>query len=118
LHIFEVDHLEESSVSNVGPEGRSYLPVEQADLQRLLELATTDMAQFFSHYPNWAKYYADRVLGVALCQGAALHHCFGEVGINDFDVYTFFAAHPLSRQGSQKTTFRTDSRIPKKRKNK
>jgi hypothetical protein len=34
------------------------------------------------------------VLGVALCQGAALHFIDPEAGINDFDVYTFYAAHP------------------------
>ena len=30
----------------------------------------------------------------ALCQGAALHYVGGKVGIQDFDVYTFYAAHP------------------------
>jgi hypothetical protein len=31
---------------------------------------------------------------VALCQGAALHFVNGENGVKDFDVWTFYAAHP------------------------
>jgi hypothetical protein len=43
--------------------------------------------------PGWAPYYANRILGTALCQGAAWHYIRGDVGINDFDVYTFYAAN-------------------------
>lgn len=84
-------------MSTVGPEGRSYELITKADLRRLLELAVQDLGDFFARHPRWAAFYSDRVLAVALCQGAALHYCFGEVGINDFDVYTFFAAHPERR---------------------
>jgi hypothetical protein len=35
--------------------------------------------------------YKKRVLGSALCQGAALHYVTGRVGINDFDIYTFYS---------------------------
>lgn len=38
--------------------------------------------------------YADRILCVALCQGAALHYVDGSNGVKDFDVYTFYAEHP------------------------
>jgi len=39
------------------------------------------------------------VIATALCQGAALHylHPRARIGINDFDVYTFYAAHPRKR---------------------
>ncbi len=57
----------------------------------------TTGSDFFAKYPDWAALYADRVLLVALCQGAALHYLSGDVGINDFDVYTFYAAHPDRR---------------------
>jgi len=49
--------------------------------------------------PDWGLYYARRVIATALCQGAALHylHPRARIGINDFDVYTFYAAHPRKR---------------------
>lgn len=34
------------------------------------------------------------MLCVALCQGAALHYLDGRNGVKDFDVWTFYAAHP------------------------
>jgi hypothetical protein len=38
--------------------------------------------------------YDKRVIAVALCQGAALHYVDGKTGVKDFDVFTFYAAHP------------------------
>ncbi len=73
---------------------RSYAPIEHADLLHLLQLARADREAFFAKRPDWSRFYADRVLCTALCQGAALHYVKGKVGINDFDVYTFYAAHP------------------------
>jgi hypothetical protein len=32
---------------------------------------------------------------VALCQGAARHFIDGRNGVKDFDVYTFYAEHPI-----------------------
>ncbi len=37
---------------------------------------------------------AERLICIALCQGAALHFVDGKNGVKDFDVWTFFAAHP------------------------
>jgi len=76
---------------------RSFAPITSRDLERLLELARQDREEFFARYPDWAKSYANRVLGTALCQGAALHYVQGNIGINDFDVYTFYASHPDRR---------------------
>lgn len=36
----------------------------------------------------------ERLICVALCQGAARHFIDGKNGVKDFDVWTFFAAHP------------------------
>lgn len=47
----------------------------------------------FDTNPNWAR-YADRLLAVTLCQGAALHYLDGQTGVKDFDVWTFFAVSP------------------------
>ncbi len=63
------------------------------DLQRLGQIARADREAMFSRNPRWAL-YRGRVLCVALCQGAALHYIDGATGIKDFDVWTFFAAHP------------------------
>ncbi len=73
---------------------RSFAPITARDLERLLELARRDRNEFFAAHRDWAELYADRVLGTALCQGAALHYLRGNIGINDFDVYTFYASHP------------------------
>jgi len=73
------------------------VPLERDDLARLLALARKDREEFFSEHSDWASLYKERVLGVALCQGAALHYLKPKAGINDFDVYTFYAAHPARR---------------------
>jgi hypothetical protein len=73
---------------------RSYKPITLEDLHRLQEIAAKDRTDFFQRHPSWASLYADRLLCVALCQGAALHYIDITTGINDFDVYTFYAEHP------------------------
>lgn len=82
-------------LSNVGSLGRSFLPIERRDLKKLLQIAKRDRETFFMVHPEWAKFYAKRVLCVVLCQGAAQHYDDGITGINDFDVYTFYKKHPL-----------------------
>jgi hypothetical protein len=84
-------------VQNRNPALLSYLPIERTDLQRLLELAREDRRAFFEQHRDWAELYPDRLLGTALCQGAALHYVRAEHGINDFDVYSFYAANPARR---------------------
>jgi hypothetical protein len=59
-------------------------------LDRLSEIAAEDREDRFRRRPRWAP-YGDRVLCVALCQGAALHHVDGRNGVKDLDVWTFFA---------------------------
>lgn len=81
-------------MSEVGPEGRSYLPIERLDLERLLAIAEADLDSFFRSHPIWAHRYGSRLLAVALCQGAALHYIDGATGVNDFDLYTFFKSNP------------------------
>lgn len=84
-------------MSNVGRKERSFLQLSAGDLQQLLDLAVADRSSFFRRYPGWADAYARRTIAIALCQGAALHYCCGDGGINDFDVYTFYAANPKRR---------------------
>lgn len=79
---------------NGDPLQRSYTPIIRMDLVRLFNLARDDREAFFANHQDWAALYQNRVLGTALCQGAAMHYTNPSVGINDFDVYTFYAAHP------------------------
>src|SRR6202158_5461767 len=80
-------------MSNVAPKGRSFRRITDGDLARLAEFAAEQRADFFRRRPDWARLYSRRVLCTALCQGAALHYARGDAGINDFDVYTFYAQH-------------------------
>jgi hypothetical protein len=78
---------------------RSYETITVADLGILSLLAESDRTKFFRKRPE----YGDRVLCVALCQGAGLHYV--DVarrheppnGVKDFDVWTFFSAVPGER---------------------
>lgn len=80
-------------MSDIGPEGRSYEGISRSDLRRLGEIAREDRDDFFIRKPDWGQLYKDRVLLVALCQGAAEHYVRRDHGVNDFDVYTFYAAN-------------------------
>jgi hypothetical protein len=72
--------------------GRSFERLDLEDLARLSALAAADRADRFRRVRRW-RVYADRVIAVALCQGAALHHLDGSTGIKDLDVWTFYAEH-------------------------
>lgn len=73
---------------------RSYERIVREDLDRLAAIARSDRQARFERRPRWRP-YADRILCVALCQGAALHFVDGRNGVKDFDVYTFYAEHSV-----------------------
>jgi hypothetical protein len=72
---------------------RSQAPLTLDHLTRLAELAHADREDRFERRPRWGV-YRDRILLVALCQGAALHYLDGRNGVKDLDVWTFYAGHP------------------------
>jgi hypothetical protein len=72
---------------------RSYALIEEGDLERLAAFARQDRESFFSRCPKYQP-YAERVICVALCQGAALHYLDHKNGVKDIDVWTFYAQHP------------------------
>ena len=76
---------------------RSFEQIRREDLARLAAIAHADRDDLFSRNPDLGSAYRDRVLIVALCQGAALHFLNGRNGVKDFDVWTFFSNNP-SRQ--------------------
>ena len=82
----------------VGDADRSLAPIEREDLLRLAELATEVEKGLFLRRPQGAGRYSGRLLGRALCQGAALHYLNGSNGVKDFDVWSLYAAidgHPF-----------------------
>jgi len=79
--------------------GRSYVPITPDDLSALSAIAESDREKFFEGRPE----YQDRVVCVALCQGAGLHYVDivrgspSPNGVKDFDIWSFFAAIPDER---------------------
>ena len=71
---------------------RSFEPLTDGHLSRLAEIARADQEDRYARRPRWSV-YRDRVLLVALCQGAALHYLDGRNGVKDLDVWTFYARH-------------------------
>jgi hypothetical protein len=64
---------------------RSLARIEIADLLRLAVLASDDEADLFRRNPQGSGRYVGRLLGRALCQGAALHYVGQSNGIKDRD---------------------------------
>jgi hypothetical protein len=58
----------------------------------LAQLARLDREDLFARKPRY-RALGERLICVALCQGAALHYVDGKNGVKDFDVWTFYAAH-------------------------
>jgi hypothetical protein len=67
--------------------------IEVADLLRLAALAADAEAELFARNPHGSGRYAGRLLGRALCQGAALHYVSKKNGVKDFDVWSFYAQY-------------------------
>ena len=63
------------------------------DLLRLGRIAREDRENFFVRLARY-RVLADRITAVALCQGAALHFLGGQNGVEDFDAWPLYAAHP------------------------
>lgn len=70
---------------------RSYERISRRVLDRLSEIAAEDRQDRFRRKPRWEP-YRDRLICVALCQGAALHYVDDRNGVKDLDVWTFFSA--------------------------
>ena len=72
---------------------RSLARIEVADLLRLAALAADAEAELFRRNPRGSGRYAGRLLGRALCQGAALRYVNGSNGVKDFDVWSFYTQY-------------------------
>lgn len=100
-------------MSNYGPDQRSFKTIERSDLERLLRIAQADLEDFFQRHGDWAALYRQRLLGFALCQGAANHFIGRGDGVHDFDVYAFLAQHPDRKWGCYRRRSARDFGDPK-----
>ena len=73
---------------------RSYKLLQPRDLARLTDIALEDQTAFFRRNPDIAAVYADRLVCIALCQGAGLHYVDHRNGIKDLDVWSFYRRSP------------------------
>lgn len=73
----------------MGDGPRSYDAILEQDLVDLATIAQNDRLAFVRRNPHHFG-LNDRVVMVALCQGAALHYADGTNGVQDFDVWTFY----------------------------
>lgn len=67
--------------------------ISKADLRRLARIAADERDDFFARHPEWRLLYGRRVLCTALCGQSALHYCNGSSGVDQFDLWTFYARH-------------------------
>ena len=72
---------------------RSLARISVTDLLRLAALAADAESELFRRNPRGSGRYAGRLLGRALCQGAALHYLNGKNGVKDFDIWSFYAQY-------------------------
>ena len=73
---------------------RSFERLGLDDLRRVAELALADLRGLYARRPQTGSLYANRLLALCLCQGAAEHFVRPGPGVKDFDVWAFYRAHP------------------------
>jgi len=73
---------------------RSMKKITKSDLKKLGLIASEDRKEFFERNTKSKKLYEEKIICVALCQGAALHFVDGKNGVKDFDVWTFYKKQP------------------------
>jgi hypothetical protein len=69
---------------------RSSAAIELQDLNRLSEIARSDLQRYLAGDPGGRAAFSTNILCVALCQGAAQHYLDKTTGVKDFDIFTFF----------------------------
>ena len=67
--------------------------ITKTDLRRLARIATDERNDLFARHPELKLLYERRLLCTALCGRSALHFCNGTAGVEEFDVWSFYAAH-------------------------
>lgn len=88
------NHLSDQRSIDTERADRSYLPITEVELNQLALIAKQDRVDFFGRYRRWERLYSDRMICVALCQGAALHYLDNQNGIKDWVAWTFYRINP------------------------
>ena len=70
--------------------GRSYEPLTDDDLERLMDLALSRDVELRQKRPDWCSVR----VAICLAQGAARHRVHGDRGVKDLDVWIFYALAP------------------------
>jgi len=83
------------------PEQRSFIPIDEDDLRRLVPLALDDLEALYRRKPHIREICEGRLLCLALCQGGALHYLDRVTGVKDLDVWAFF-----ERAGAEQFPYR------------
>ena len=78
-------------------------PVTARELRDLAKLAAVEEKAFFVRNPHLSKPYQQRLILVALCQGAALQYIDCGYGVKDFDIHFFYAQNPKKKRLSRAT---------------
>ncbi len=76
-------------------------PVTSNELRSLAKLASAEEKAFFVRNPHLVGPYRQRLILVALCQGAACQYLGCGRGVKDFDVHFFYAQNPNKRRLSR-----------------
>lgn len=69
-------------------------PVTLDELRSLATLTAEEEKAFFKRNSHLIDFYRQRLILVALCQGAALQYLGRGYGVKDFDVHFFYAQNP------------------------
>jgi hypothetical protein len=69
-------------------------PVGLAELSSLVILAEAEEDSFFQRNPHLLEPYRERLVAIALCQGAALQYLGCGYGVHDFDLHFFYQQNP------------------------
>jgi hypothetical protein len=76
---------------------RIYVPITNDTLRRLQYLGLAEHEAFFARNPHLRDLYAEGLVAICLCQGAALPLLTGTSGVKDFDIWHFYRAVPGER---------------------
>jgi hypothetical protein len=77
-------------MNKVSKKTRLYFNLAKKDLKWLAERAQKENEDFFIRNPRLKNSYCKSLIGIVLCQGAALHYIDKKNGINDFDIWLFY----------------------------
>ncbi|MGO8673854.1 MAG: hypothetical protein ACLQVD_21155 [Capsulimonadaceae bacterium] len=91
---------------------RDFTRITIEDLHRLRDIEARERSAFFARGPKCLA-LQDRVLAVALCQGAALHYVKHRNGVKDFDIWTFYSSPGLAVRFPPRWRVSTDFGDPK-----